>query len=84
MKTVPSMTSRRSFIKGAVAAAVAAAIPVGDGVALQCIPHPSLEKLAITTEHMDGARMATALARTMMQTREVIGANILNKAFTHE
>lgn len=69
--------NRRSFIKGTVAAAVAAALPGGDGVALYSAAHPP----ALVTEHMDGARMAAALARSMMQTKEVITVNILNRSF---
>jgi poly-beta-hydroxyalkanoate depolymerase len=40
---------------------------VGDGVALYSASHPE--------------RMANALARSMTQTREVMGANVLNSAF---
>jgi hypothetical protein len=77
---------RRKFIKGTVAAAVAAAIPVGDGVELYSIAHPeyTYKTYKITTEHMPrdlGCQMARALARSMMQTREIVGANVLNKAF---
>lgn len=77
---------RRKFIKGAVAAAVAAAIPVGDGVELYSIAHPQYthKTYAIATEGMDGARMAAALARSMMQTREIVTVNVLNKAFGDE
>ncbi len=35
------MTTRRKFIQGAVSAAVAAALPGGDGVALYSATHPS-------------------------------------------
>lgn len=74
---------RRKFIKGAIATAVAAAIPVGDGVELYSIAHPEYthKTYAIATEHMDGARMAAALARSMMQTKEIVARNVLNKAF---
>ena len=80
---------RRKFIKGAVATAVAAAIPVGDGVSLYSIAHPeyTYKKYAMATEHMPrdlGCQMARALARSMVQTREIVGANILNKAFGDE
>jgi len=74
---------RRKFIKGTVAAAVAAAIPVGDGIALESIAHPEYthKTYAIATEGMDGARMAAALARSMMQTKEIVAHNVLNRAF---
>ena len=67
------MTSRRSFIKGAVAVAVAAAIPGGDGVELYSISHPVANTL-VTPEEA-GARMAAALAKSMRQTLEHITAN---------
>lgn len=70
---------RRSFIQGAFAVAAAAAIPVGDGVELQCIPHPTTNIL-VTPEEM-GQKMARALARSMMQTREIVARNVLNRAF---
>lgn len=80
---------RRKFLKGAVAAAVAVAIPVGDGVELYSIAHPihpdvvkyTHKTYALATEHMDGARIAAALARSMMQTEEVVAANVLSRAF---
>ena len=67
---------RRTFIKGAVAAAVAAALPAGDGVATY-----THKTYALATPGMDGSRMAAALARSMMQTREVVAANVFNRAF---
>lgn len=36
---------------------------------------------ALATPGMDGQRMAAALARSMMQTREVMAANVFNRAF---
>jgi hypothetical protein len=80
---------RRTFIKGAVSAAVAASIPSGDGVELYSIAHPihpdvvkyTHKTYAIATEGMDGARMAAALARSMTQTKEIVSANVFNKAF---
>lgn len=77
--------NRRSFIKGTVAAAVAAALPGGDGVALYSAAHPvyTHKTYATSTVPRDlGCQMARALAKSMMQTREVTGANVLNKAFS--
>lgn len=86
---------RRQFIKGAVAAAVAASIPGGDGVELYSMAHPvhpdvwTYKDLKFTTEYTyetydfatDGTRLAAALARSMRQTREVVAANVFNNAF---
>ena len=81
---------RRKFIKGAVAAAVAAAIPVGDGVELYSIAHPEYTYKTYKTDVLYkatpvprdlGCQMARALARSMMQTREVVAANVFDKAF---
>ena len=85
---------RRQFIKGAVAVAVAASIPGGDGVELNSMAHPythktyetaqyfTLDGRALTTEYVEiGAKMHRALARSMMQTREIVAANVFNKAF---
>jgi len=74
------MTTRRKFIQGAVSAAVAASLPGGDGVALYSAKHPEYthKTYAIATEGMDGQRMAAALARSMMQTKERISANIFS------
>lgn len=81
---------RRTFIKGAVAAAVAASIPGGDGVELYSIAHPihpdvvkyTYETYAITNRPVEmGARYAAALARSMTQTKEIVAANVFNKAF---
>lgn len=83
------MTTRRQFIKGAVAAAVAASLPGGDGVALQSMAHPSFYgatpiytyktyDLAYATK---GTRMHMALQRSMQQTREVVARNVLSKIF---
>lgn len=78
---------RRKFIKGAVATAVAAAIPVGDGVALQSIAHPEYtyktyevgNQLILPRDL--GCQMARALARSMVQTKEIVAHNVLSKAF---
>jgi hypothetical protein len=86
------MTTRRKFIQGAVSAAVAAALPGGDGVALYSTSHPEVwtyKDLKFTTEYTyktydfatHGTRLHEALQRSMMQTREAVARNILGKAF---
>lgn len=83
---------RRTFIQGAVAAAVSAAIPgTGDGVSLFSATHPAYTYKTYETAEYFGPsivsmmepaqRMANALARSMMQTREQVMANVLNRAF---
>ena len=67
---------RRTFIKGAIAAAVSAALPAGDGAV-----EYTHKTYALATEGMDGQRMAAALARSMMQTKEIVARNVLNRAF---
>lgn len=78
---------RRTFIKGAVAAAVSAALPGGDpfyGTANSDINQLSYvhKTYALATPGIDGQRMAAALARSIMQTREVVAANVFNSAFS--
>lgn len=73
------MTTRRQFIRGAVAVAVSAALP-----ALEYDFSPvhrvyGTNSLVLPAEV--ARKMAEALARSMMQTREAVTANILNKAF---
>lgn len=68
---------RRTFIKGAVAAAVTAALPATGGAV-----EYTHKTYAFATPGMDGQRMAAALARSMMQTREVVAANVMNRAFS--
>lgn len=88
------MTTRRKFLQGAVAAAVAASLPGGDGVALYSAKHPSPAILPLVNDPntgiytyrtyefaTEGTRMHMALARSMMQTREVVARNVLSKAF---
>jgi len=65
---------RRVFIKGAVAAAVAAALPATSGAV-----EYTHQTFKLGTD--SGARYAAALARSMMQTREVVAANVFNRAF---
>ena len=82
---------RRTFIRGAVAVAVAAALPGGNGVALQSIAHPTTNML-ITPAALSEASLesmvieiansrAKALAHSMMQTREIVARNVLSRAF---
>ncbi len=84
------MTTRRKFIQGAVSAAVAAALPGGDGVALYSAKHPFVEhqnpaELEYTYKTYDfathGTRLHEALARSMMQTRDAVAKRVLGKAF---
>ena len=90
------MTTRRQFIKGAVAAAVAASLPGGDGVALDSMAHPrnqlqtaadlceaSLEDMIVELNR-DGRAVAYRLAWSMKQTKERVVANVLNKAFIED
>lgn len=75
------MMKRRAFIKGALAAAVSAALPALPSDGYQYTTHSI--GWTITAEELenDGSRMAAALAKSMMQTKEVVTANVFNKAF---
>lgn len=66
---------RRSFIQGAFAIPVALAIPK--------LPYspPVLKTNSLVHPRDLGCQMARALARSMMQTREQVAANVLNRAF---
>lgn len=83
------MTTRRQFIRGAVAVAVSAALSGGDGVVLQSIAHPYTYRTYKTdvlyrstpVPRDLGCQMARALARSMLQTRDVMTTNVLNRAF---
>lgn len=84
------MTTRRKFIKGAIATAVAASLPGGDGVALYSSAHPQLsanewQPMGYTYKTYDfateGTRLHEALARSMMQTKEIVAKNVLEKMF---
>jgi len=76
---------RRAFIKGAVAAAVSAALPGSANPYLSANEWQPMgythKTYALATEGMDGSRMAAALARSMMQTKEAVTANVFNRAF---
>jgi hypothetical protein len=86
------MTTRRQFLRGAVAAAVAASLPGSDGVVLQSMAHPTILPLindpntGIYTYKTyefatKGTKMHMALQRSMQQTREVVARNVLSKIF---
>ncbi len=86
------MTTRRQFLRGAVSAAVAASLPGGDGVELYCARHPGwgtansdINPLKYTYKTYDfateGTRMHEALARSMMQTKEIVAKNVLDRMF---
>lgn len=88
------MTTRRKFIQGAVSAAVAASLPGSDGVALESIAHPAPAILPLVNDPntgiytnstyafaTEGTRLHEALARSMMQTRDVVAKRVLGKAF---
>jgi hypothetical protein len=66
---------RRTFIKGAVAAAVSAALPA--------LPSDGYQYTYQTFKVASpaGTRYAAALARSMMQTREIVAANVFERAF---
>lgn len=67
---------RRTFIKGAVAAAVSAALPA--------LPSDGYQYTYQTFKVASppGTRYAAALARSMMQTREVVAANVFDRVFS--
>ena len=76
---------RRTFIKGAVAAAVSAALPGGDpfyGTANSDINQLSYVHKTFKVAYPEGTRYAAALARSMMQTKEAVAANVFNSAFS--
>jgi microcompartment protein CcmL/EutN len=90
---------RRKFLKGTVAAVVAAALPGTEkythktyGTAHYVIPRESLENSLISPADLSEQSLeqmcieiadsrARALARSMMQTKERITANVFNRAF---
>jgi microcompartment protein CcmL/EutN len=90
---------RRNFLKGTVAAVVAATLPGTEkythktfGTAHYVIPRESLENSLISAADLSEKSLESmcieiaesrsrALALSMRQTREHIGANVLNRAF---
>jgi len=82
--------NRRQFLKSAIAVAVSAAIP-GSEYTYRTYSTAQLwyeESAQLTEENLEilcrklSQRYAQALARSMMQTREAIAANVLTKAFS--
>lgn len=74
--------NRRSFIRGAFALAGAALVPsftTVEKVTLR-FPRQELENALVTPEEL-GRRMAEALAKSMMQTREQVAANVMTRVF---
>ena len=66
-----------------------AAVP-DDGVALESMAHPHLDDFGLAPLKQEGAsiaydavadRYAKALARSMMQTKEIVAKNVLERAF---
>ncbi len=76
------MTSRRQFIQGAVAVAVSAALPVTE-YTYRTYKTDVLYKATPVPRDL-GCQMARALARSMIQTREIVAKNVLNRAFRGE
>ena len=90
---------RRKFLKGTVAAVVAATLPGTEkythktyGTAHYVIPREALENRLITAADLSEKSLESlcieiaesrsrALARSMMQTREIVAKNVLNNAF---
>jgi microcompartment protein CcmL/EutN len=90
---------RRKFLKGTVAAAVAAVLPGTEkythktyGTAHYVIPREALENSLISPADLSEQSLeqmcieiaesrSRALARSMMQTREIVAKNVLNSAF---
>jgi microcompartment protein CcmL/EutN len=90
---------RRKFLKGTVAAVIAATLPGTEkythktyGTAHYVIPREALENAALCPADLSEQSLeqmcieiaesrSRALARSMMQTREQVTANVLNRAF---
>jgi microcompartment protein CcmL/EutN len=90
---------RRKFLKGTVAAVIAATLPGTEkythktyGTAHYVIPRESLENSLISPADLSEQSLeqmcieiaesrSRALAHSMMQTREQVTANVLNRAF---
>ncbi len=86
-------TTRRQFLRGAVSAAVAASLPGGDGVELYSMAHPQLSAnewqpmgYSYRTYEFatEGTRLHEALARSMMQTKEIVAKNVLERMFPED
>lgn len=81
--------NRRDFIVSAIGAATMAAVP-DSGDALHSLEHPFGMGLApikpegATVAYDQGDRMARALARSMMQTKESVAFKVLGRPFDDE
>jgi hypothetical protein len=78
---VADTVKRRTFIRGAIATAVSAALPGGDGYTYRTYETAEYWGPSIVTMIDPAQRMANALARSMMQTKEMVAANVLNRVF---
>ena len=79
---------RRTFIKGAVSAAVAASIPGAPEythktfrTARQWSRNGETFKTFMPLDHELSERMVEALCRSMMQTKEIVAANVFHRGF---
>lgn len=80
---------RRTFIKGAVSAAVAASIPGAAPeythktfrTARQWSRNGETFKTFMPLDHELSERMVEALCRSMMQTKEIVAANVFHRGF---
>jgi hypothetical protein len=80
------VVSRRAFLQGAIAGAVASA-PLAALAPTRTLETPlgvvsfTTESLAESRAERIGRLYSEALARSMAQTKETLAANILNRAF---
>lgn len=78
---------RRTFIKGTVSVAVAAAIPTSEythktfRTARQWSRNGETFTTFMPLDHELSERMIEALARSMMQTKEIVAANVFHRGF---
>ena len=81
------MTTRRKFIQGAVSAAVAASLPAPEythktfRTARQWSRNGETFKTFMPLDHELSERMIEALCRSMMQTKEIVAANVFHRGF---
>ena len=72
--------NRRGFLKNLVAGGVTAAL----GLKLPESESPFEELIIEINPEVAGQQLARALARSMVQTREIVARNILSRAFEKE
>ena len=78
---------RRTFIKGAVSVAVAASLPGSEythktfRTARQWSRNGETFKTFMPLDHELSERMIEALCRSMMQTKEIVAANVFHRGF---